>query len=280
LLWLSTVAIPREALVEVHVTATGPASFFVNGVPQMLTPYALPSLLAACGVTAAPANLAQGTEGCGRAIISPSTQLELFQPQRPVLARVICAVRGTNCSGVNSSGLVDQVDGRYLALWHQPALGELYVATSDSAGSSALSALDAWATRVRAVAAPVYTARPLSLGCVARSGAVTGDGTTTLHLWLHLDGRAIVTLLQTYDPGWRLRVTGSGVTVGRHLRVNGFANGWVVTGHGQALVSVTYEPNILYRDFGDLNVLLTAAAAAVCLLASVRLRRRSRDTAA
>lgn len=89
-----------------------------------------------------------------------------------------------------------------------------------------------------------------------------------------LAGTAWLVVPQAYDPGWRLelRPLGDGrVRVARHTTVDGFANGWLIEGSGDAVFAVVYRgPHSLAVGF-----LVTAIGAAVA--AGLGLRRQRRE---
>lgn len=54
-------------------------------------------------------------------------------------------------------------------------------------------------------------------------------------------GRFVLVLPETYADGWALRGLPTGWQA-THLQVNGYANGWLVTGSGSAAVTLSYQP--------------------------------------
>ncbi|MBT8223876.1 MAG: hypothetical protein HKP61_17010 [Dactylosporangium sp.] len=57
----------------------------------------------------------------------------------------------------------------------------------------------------------------------------------------HAEGSFVLTLAESYASGWRLRGLPPGWRA-THLRVNGYANGWLVTGSGEASITIEYRP--------------------------------------
>jgi arabinofuranan 3-O-arabinosyltransferase len=55
------------------------------------------------------------------------------------------------------------------------------------------------------------------------------------------DGAFVLTLAESYADGWHLEGLPKGWQA-RHLPVDGYANGWVVTGHGDAHIRLVYTP--------------------------------------
>lgn len=55
------------------------------------------------------------------------------------------------------------------------------------------------------------------------------------------DGAFVLTLAESYADGWHLEGLPKGWRA-RHLPVDGYANGWVVTGHGDAHIRLVYTP--------------------------------------
>lgn len=65
----------------------------------------------------------------------------------------------------------------------------------------------------------------------------------------HASGSFVVTIPESYAAGWKL----SGVPAGwsaRHIEVDGYANGWVVVGHGSADLTLAFGPQRLTK-FGQ-----------------------------
>ncbi|MER3410481.1 MAG: hypothetical protein C4306_10420 [Thermoleophilia bacterium] len=73
-----------------------------------------------------------------------------------------------------------------------------------------------------------------------------------------LDRPILLVLRETFDPGWRLE----GVPGARHVRVNGYANGWVIKPRRAASVSLVYGP----QRWVEIARLASIVAAAVSLL--------------
>jgi arabinofuranan 3-O-arabinosyltransferase len=86
-------------------------------------------------------------------------------------------------------------------------------------------------------------------------------------------GRFTLVLPESYAPGWALDGLPRGWTA-RHVVVDGYANGWLVTGTGNADLSLVYRPSRWSE--AALVISALAAAAAVILVAGRRLRRAAR----
>jgi len=67
---------------------------------------------------------------------------------------------------------------------------------------------------------------------------------------VHVDGAKRPFLLvaaETYSEGWKLRVTGQDPVEAEHIRVNGYANGWLVPWTGSYFLTLEYEPERVAR---------------------------------
>jgi arabinofuranan 3-O-arabinosyltransferase len=84
-------------------------------------------------------------------------------------------------------------------------------------------------------------------------------------------GRVLLVLTESYAPGWQL--TGLPRTWrARHLVIDGYANGWLVTGRGNAELALEYAPERAAEAANRASALALAAAA----LGYPISRRRSR----
>jgi hypothetical protein len=59
-------------------------------------------------------------------------------------------------------------------------------------------------------------------------------------------GAFFLVFLESYDPNWRLYVNGSAVSEATHLKVNAFANGWLIDSTGSLTIRVEYETQSLF----------------------------------
>lgn len=121
--------------------------------------------------------------------------------------------------------------------------GKLFVASRPSRLTTAASSLSI----VSRGPAAIFEIRevPLNTPGWGRSGAIAVTGWSHELPWeyraqLHLSGLAAIVLRERYDSGWQL--SAPGLTVERHVRADGFANGWVVDGTGTFEVRAFYAP--------------------------------------
>ncbi|MDE2482121.1 MAG: hypothetical protein KGN02_08020 [bacterium] len=85
---------------------------------------------------------------------------------------------------------------------------------------------------------------------------------------VRLRGRGVVVLRTAYDPGWRLRVEGA--TVRAHVRADGYANAWIVSGDGTHRFVMEYAPQ------RRVWLLLSVSLLAFITLAALAVRPRIR----
>ncbi|WP_018348171.1 hypothetical protein [Longispora albida] len=97
--------------------------------------------------------------------------------------------------------------------------------------------------------------RPLGSGPQRHSIRLTG-----------LRGATVVALAESYAPGWRLRGLPDGWKA-RHVLVDGYANGWLVEGRGDAVLTAAYAP-------GELSGHGAAASVATLTILGLRGARR------
>lgn len=74
--------------------------------------------------------------------------------------------------------------------------------------------------------------------------------------------RTVVTLDESYDPRWTVSGLPAGWTA-RHIRADGYANAWIITGHGDARLGVEFGPDTPARGARWLSLTVVA----MCLLA-------------
>lgn len=78
----------------------------------------------------------------------------------------------------------------------------------------------------------------------------------------NLDGTVLVAADSAFDPEWELNIKGgpkSELMSVRHVEVNGYANGWIITGNGTFSVGLVYGPRRLI-------MIGTILAVSVCLV--------------
>jgi arabinofuranan 3-O-arabinosyltransferase len=66
--------------------------------------------------------------------------------------------------------------------------------------------------------------------------------------------RVVLTLAESYAAGWQVTGLPPGWTA-RHIVVDGYANGWILTGRGQASLALDYGPNRYQRVATAVSVL-------------------------
>ena len=81
--------------------------------------------------------------------------------------------------------------------------------------------------------------------------------------------RTVITLGESFDPRWQI----SGLPAAwssRHVRVNGYANAWIIEGHGNARLGIEFEPERSVNHAQWLSAVVLAA----CLIILVHARFR------
>jgi hypothetical protein len=73
------------------------------------------------------------------------------------------------------------------------------------------------------------------------------------------DGEFLLTLLESYSPHWKAYVNGKLIPESDHVRVNAYANGWLIAVTGNVTITIVYET----------QGLLTASVAASLLLSAL-----------
>jgi hypothetical protein len=71
-------------------------------------------------------------------------------------------------------------------------------------------------------------------------------------------GTFFLVLLESYDPNWRLYVNGSAIPEAAHLKVNAFANGWLIDSTGNLAIRVEYETQSLFTTSIAASIALPA----------------------
>jgi hypothetical protein len=165
-----------------------------------------------------------------------------------------------------------------LDLWGQRALPLVYAATSSSVldePATVQGLLDAAADvddRTAPVLLPPDADPELRLDSGARTSWRRLDP-TRLSGTLEVRDRTLLVFSQTFDSRWRLTVDGELVPRTQHLRVNGFANAWLVEGSGTLQWELAYGPQqrITAGVAGAAGLL---ALAQIALVVSLLRRRR------
>jgi len=71
-------------------------------------------------------------------------------------------------------------------------------------------------------------------------------------------GAFMLVFLESYDPHWKLYVNGSSIPERSHVKVNAYANGWLINDTGKLTIRVEYETQ---------SLLATSIAASIVLVA-------------
>jgi hypothetical protein len=88
----------------------------------------------------------------------------------------------------------------------------------------------------------------------------TERSTTSYEAHARSEGAFLLVFLESYDRNWRLYINGSEVPETSHLKVNAFANGWLIDKTGNLAISLEYEPQ------GLLNIAIVASIALPAML--------------
>ena len=87
------------------------------------------------------------------------------------------------------------------------------------------------------------------------------------------DGQFVLTLAESYAPGWQVHGLPEGATA-EHVMIDGYANGWLIDGHGDLRLDLEYAPGRWARRAQAIS--LGAAILAFLLVTVPRVRRRVR----
>lgn len=90
------------------------------------------------------------------------------------------------------------------------------------------------------------------------------------------DGTFVLTLADTHADGWQVHGLPDGWEA-RHVVANGYANGWIITGRGDARLVLRYGPDRLVRLSATVSAAGLVAVPPLMLLVSALRRRQSRD---
>jgi len=159
-----------------------------------------------------------------------------------------------------------------LRLWQQEALPLIYAGTTNRIlDSSSTDSLLSGAHAVASDSAPVLVEpshADLRLDQAATTSWRMANGTDFRGV-LEVHGSSMLVFLQSYDPGWRLVVSGNGSSVSSHVVVNGFANGWLVNGSGNVPWELVYAPQRAFIASYIVGIVLLVSAI-VALAMSLR----------
>jgi hypothetical protein len=84
----------------------------------------------------------------------------------------------------------------------------------------------------------------------------TEQSTTSYKATVDSKGSFVLTLLESYDPHWKLYVNGSPIEETDHFMVNGYANGWLITKTGTLTITIDYETQSVFTGAVIASVLL------------------------
>jgi arabinofuranan 3-O-arabinosyltransferase len=107
---------------------------------------------------------------------------------------------------------------------------------------------------------------PLDQGAPARIG-VTSTAVSPAEYRVAVNGAAgpfTVVLADSYAPGWSLDGLPEGWSA-RHVTVNGYANGWLVEGTGNAVLTAKYRPERLVSTAMMISILAGVVAVALVI---------------
>ena len=84
---------------------------------------------------------------------------------------------------------------------------------------------------------------------------------------------------ETYASGWRVTAEHRPPMSLRHLRVDGYANGWQIPWRGTYDLTITYRPEALARAARKLDLIVLPLALLVPIGRRIARRRRRREAA-
>jgi len=90
--------------------------------------------------------------------------------------------------------------------------------------------------------------------------SITQISPTAFDVRLHASGIFLLALSTAFDNRWQ--ATAEGGTLNNHLIIDGYANGWIVSGSGEMLIRIDYGPQVSYQislliSFGVVLLVLT-----------------------
>ena len=85
----------------------------------------------------------------------------------------------------------------------------------------------------------------------------------------------LLSFLETFNPGWVANANGTPVEADRHVKIDGYANGWYVDAHAEPMTyEIIYQPQTRFALYGWISML--AIVGSVLILVVARFRRRGR----
>jgi hypothetical protein len=137
-----------------------------------------------------------------------------------------------------------------LSIWKQSTLPLLYLAKSIKAVPDwSYSSLASAAGKVASDSDPALVRDGMQSCCTARVTMNITENTPASYSGVVRFTQAGNTLLvfgNTYSADWRLNLAGNGRVL-KHVMVNGYANGWLVSGSGPVNVSLLYGPGVIVK---------------------------------
>jgi hypothetical protein len=98
-------------------------------------------------------------------------------------------------------------------------------------------------------------------------------GPTSFSVQLVSAGKYLIVLSTAFDENWR--ATSAGADLNDHVLANGYSNGWMVNGSGEATIEITYRPQPAYNASVVISLLVIIVVLAA--LAAPRLVRLIRE---
>lgn len=188
------------------------------------------------------------------------------------------AAEGSATSGPaaaeEAARLLDQLGVSHVVVRHDLARG------TDPRSAETVAGLPGWRPVGRFdVATVVERVRPAPLVAAVAGGP---DGTAPTVTWARrdpahyavtvtaVDGDFVLTLAETFGPGWQLRGLPPSWSAD-HGVVDGYANGWQIDGEGWATLQLMHRPSEVARAAALVSA---GTVAAVALLSVTRMARR------
>jgi hypothetical protein len=85
-----------------------------------------------------------------------------------------------------------------------------------------------WASQIRTLVAP-------------ESFTWKEESPTSYRANVRSDGEFVLVLLESYNPHWKAYVDGRPIPENDHIRVNAYANGWLIAATGNVTITIEYE---------------------------------------
>ena len=85
----------------------------------------------------------------------------------------------------------------------------------------------------------------------------TEDSPTSYEVHAESKGAFLLAFLESYDRHWKLYINGSQIAETSHLRVNAYANGWLIKDTGELSMKIEYETQSLFTNSIIASVILS-----------------------